>query len=100
VAFSCETAVRRSWSGDQLRAPCERAVALWSEMPRALFWSALAQANTGNRRLAITRLVQAKALEPTFDGPWKVLSDIYRFEGKRTELADLRAEYQAASASR
>jgi hypothetical protein len=95
AALSCETAVRRSWSGDQLRVPCERAVTLWNEMPRALFWSALAQANTGNRRLAITRLVQSKALEPSFDGPWKVLSDIYRFEGKRTELADLRAEYQA-----
>jgi hypothetical protein len=92
VTLSCEGAVRRSWSGDQLLVPCERAVALWGEMPRALFWSALAQANAGNRRLATSRLVQAKALEPTFDGPWKVLSDIYRFEGNRTELADLRAQ--------
>jgi hypothetical protein len=88
-------AVRRSWSGEQLRVPCERAVTSWSEMPRALFWSAMAQANTGNRKLAISRLQKAKALEPTFDGPWKVLLDIYRFEGKRNELADLRAEYQA-----
>jgi hypothetical protein len=95
VALSCEAAVRRSWSGEQLRAPCERAVTLWSEMPRALFWSALAQANTGNRKLAITRLQKAKGLEPTFDGPWKVLLDIYRFEARRDELANLRAEYQS-----
>ena len=65
-----------------------------SELPRALFWSALARANGGNRPLGIRRLQQAKDLEPSFEGPWKVLADIYRFERRRPELSQLKTEYQ------
>jgi hypothetical protein len=69
-------------------------------MPRALFWSALARANGGDRKLAISRLSKAKDLDAAFDGSWKVLADIYRFQGKRAELAALRSEYQPASENR
>jgi predicted Zn-dependent protease len=95
LALSCEISVRRSGTGKDPGGSCERAVKLWEDLPRGLFWSALAQANNGNRRLAVTRLVRAKSLDPSFEGPWKVLADIYRFEGRNPELAALRSEYQS-----
>jgi len=94
LALGCEASVRQSATWKDPHGSCERAVKAWDESPRALFWSALAQANNGDRGLAVTRLLRSKSLDPTFDGPWKVLADIYRFEGRRSELAGLRSEYR------
>jgi hypothetical protein len=95
LTLRCETDVRRSQSGKDADGSCERALALWNDMPRALFWSGLAQANRGDRAGAIVRLQRARTLEPEFDGPWKVLADLYTFEGRRKELGTLRSDYQA-----
>jgi tetratricopeptide (TPR) repeat protein len=94
LALGCETAVRRSGSGKDQDGFCERAVKAWSDMPRALFWSGLAQANSDHRDVAITRLQRARELDPDFDGPWKVLADIYRSEGRRADLSALRVQYR------
>jgi predicted Zn-dependent protease len=94
LTLRCEAAVRRSGTGKDPSGACERAVKLWEEMPRALFWSALAKANEGNRNLAVARLQRSRKMDPSFDGPWKVLADIYRFEGRRADLVSLRTEYQ------
>jgi tetratricopeptide (TPR) repeat protein len=93
LALSCEAAVNYGTTGKD-DGSCERAIAAWDEMPAALFWSALARANAGDRDVAVTRLVRAKTLDPAFEGSWKVLADLYRLDGKRAELKALRAEYQ------
>jgi predicted Zn-dependent protease len=94
LALRCEVNVRGNELAKDSDGSCERALAVWSEMPRALFWGGLSQANRGQRPAAIRRLERARALEPEFEGPWKVLADLYRFEGRRADLATLRTEYQ------
>ena len=95
LALRCEAVVRRRGADEGKRGPCERALTAFPDMPRALFWAGLARANSGNRSLAVTRLRRAMTLDPAFDGPWKVLADIYRFEGRKAELETLRSEHQA-----
>jgi hypothetical protein len=95
LALRCEAVVRRHGADEGKRGPCERALTAFPDMPRALFWAGLARANSGNRSLAVTRLRRAMTLDPAFDGPWKVLADIYRFEGRKAELETLRSEHQA-----
>jgi hypothetical protein len=93
LALSCELAVNHSRTGKD-DGSCERAVAASEDLPAALFWSALARANQGDRQVAVARLLRAKKVDPAFEGSWKVLADLYRLDGRSAELKALRAEYQ------
>jgi tetratricopeptide (TPR) repeat protein len=93
LALRCEVAVRRSPTGQDPGGSCERAISAWDQQPRALFWSAMAQANDGHRPVAVMRLQRATKVDPTLEGPWRMLADIYRIEGRRDQLKALRAEY-------
>jgi hypothetical protein len=95
LSLHCEVAVRRDSPAVSPVARCERALKAWKDLPHALYWSALAQANHGDRGLALTRLHRSKTLDPSFDAAWKALADLYRIEGKQGELNTLRAEYRA-----
>jgi predicted Zn-dependent protease len=92
-ALSCELEVRQHRIRQAEKA-CGVALAAMPDLPRAHYLMGHVRLQTNAQKAAVEELRKSIDLDPRASGAYETLAEVYRANGKREDLAALRAEYQ------
>jgi predicted Zn-dependent protease len=91
--LACEVEVRQHRPRPAEKA-CGQALTAMPDLARAHYLMAHVRLQFNARSAAVDELRRSIDLEPRASGTWETLAEVYRADGKRQELAALRAQYQ------
>jgi predicted Zn-dependent protease len=91
--LSCELDLRQGRIKQGEKA-CTHALSVMDDLPRAHYLLGHVRLQTGARDAAAESLRRAIELDPNESAPYLSLAELYRYSGKKQQLASLKAEYE------